>query len=346
MNRRLKRLVLSVLRVLGIFRLARVITQQHLRILCYHGVSILDEHIFRPGLFMRPETFTRRIKYLVRAKYPILPLNEALRFLRNGIMPAGATVITIDDGWYGTYSAMLPVLERYHVPATLYLSTYYFESQTQVFNVSIQYLLWKTEKKCIDLRQVDERLDGIISLEERDGCSQAVSKVMSLANNLRSAQERQLLFRSLAESLSLDWRQIEANRICAFINKREACVLLAGGVEIQLHTHRHRFPSNRLCAEAEITRNREALQDIATGPLRHFCYPSGSYEPHQLEWLPSLGIESAVTTRNGLNTVGCATNELRRFLDSDDISQIEFEAEIAGLMWLLRRAVYFLRGCG
>ena len=77
MLRELKCLFYRVSKRLGLFALARRLTAGQLRILCYHGLSIDDEHIYSPGLFMRPEMVRSRLEILVRDGYPVLPLDQA-----------------------------------------------------------------------------------------------------------------------------------------------------------------------------------------------------------------------------------------------------------------------------
>jgi peptidoglycan/xylan/chitin deacetylase (PgdA/CDA1 family) len=40
-------------------------------------------------------------------------------------LPGCATVVTIDDGWYGTYKFMGPILKEHGFQATLYIASYY-----------------------------------------------------------------------------------------------------------------------------------------------------------------------------------------------------------------------------
>ena len=56
MSRAIKVTVLHVCRWLGFFALARRLTRDRLRILCYHGFELQDESSFRPKLFMTRAT--------------------------------------------------------------------------------------------------------------------------------------------------------------------------------------------------------------------------------------------------------------------------------------------------
>jgi hypothetical protein len=103
-------------RAFGLFAAARLLTSGRLRILGYHGVALSDEWAFQPMLFMRPETFRARLEQLWRGSYPVLTLTEGLECLRQGTLPKCAVVITIDDGWFGTYRDMAPALEITQFP--------------------------------------------------------------------------------------------------------------------------------------------------------------------------------------------------------------------------------------
>src|SRR5215471_1364360 len=116
---------LRLCRACGLFALSRRLTVNGLRILGYHGFSRDDECDFRPGLFMRPETFAARLEYLRSHGYKVLDLDEALCRLAIDTLPSSAVVITIDDGFAGTASFALPLLRAFRMPATIYVTTYY-----------------------------------------------------------------------------------------------------------------------------------------------------------------------------------------------------------------------------
>jgi peptidoglycan/xylan/chitin deacetylase (PgdA/CDA1 family) len=333
--------VLRIAKAVGLFALARRVTARDLRILCYHGAELRDEHHFRPGLFMSKETFAARMDFLARHKYPVLSLDEAVASLGRGGWPNAATVITIDDGWFGTYKVMAPILWRHGFPATLYIASYYLEKRTQVFNVAADYVLWRARDRTLDLSQISGSLDGSYHLANAEQRAKARDALVSFAERLNGAEERQELFRKLCGTLGLDSAEIERERICAFMSIEEARDLQSRGIDIQLHTHRHRFPSHDIeAARAEIDENRRVLAQVWGVPRRHFCYPSGEYEQEQLDWLKPLGIDSATTTKSGFTRPGRSPYELSRFLDSEKVSALEFEAEMCGLFELIRRCGY------
>lgn len=108
------------------------------------------------------------------------------------------------------------------------------------------------------------------------------------------------------------------------------------GVDIQLHTHRHQFPLKEERARREIIDNRTALADVVARPMVHLAYPDGLCSEAAFEWLKTVGVQSAVTNEVGPNLPETPRLALRRFRDGEDISQLEFEAELSGVADVLR----------
>lgn len=341
MKKSLLPFILRLAKLTGLFALARRLTARDLRILCYHGAALRDEHHFSPGLFMSKETFAARMEFLARQGYPVIALDAAVAGLPTGDWPKRATVVTIDDGWFGTYRQMAPVLRQRQFPATLYIASYYLEKQTQVFNVAANYVLWRAGAQSLQLAAVAEGLDGCYALADARQRAAASGRLCEFAEGLGSAEARQALFRRLCAVLSIDADEIERERLCAFLRIDEAGALQRDGIDIQLHSHRHCFPAESFeAARAEIADNRRALTPLGEVTLQHFCYPSGQYQERQLHWLPRLGIASATTIEAGFTRVGDSPYELRRFLDSERVSPLEFEAEMSGFFELIRRCGY------
>src|SRR3546814_16931772 len=92
---------------------------------------------------MSKETFAARMNFLARRGYPVIALDAAVAALPRGDWPRRATVVTVDDGWFGSYLQMAPVLEARGFPAVLYVASYYLEQQTQVFKVAPRYVRWR-----------------------------------------------------------------------------------------------------------------------------------------------------------------------------------------------------------
>lgn len=107
---------------LALHRLGRLAAPaSHVRVLYYHSIS---ETPIRSSV--SPRAFASQIEYLVQHGYQLLSLSDAIAALRAGHAPTAPTaVITLDDGFQDNYEQALPVLTRYGIPATVFLTVAY-----------------------------------------------------------------------------------------------------------------------------------------------------------------------------------------------------------------------------
>ena len=332
-----KHLLLTIIKLLGAFWVARRLTAHSLRILCYHGISVEDEHEFRGRLFMQEQTFLKRMHLLQQLGHPVLPLDRALQQLRDGTLPPAAVVITFDDGWEPACMCALHWLVDQGIPATLYVSSYYVDKDTQVFNVAVQYLFWKST-----VAQFDPPKLGDLSpydLADPVQRRQALEAVLSEGKKLTTAGERQSLLEEVADALGVDIRAQGRKGAFRFASRDTILELSRLGIDIQLHTHRHNlFDGSDKSIMQEIEDNRRALEYLGNSPRRHFCYPGGLYSPKMWPTLDRLDIESATTCETGFNYQDTPHLGLKRILDEECLTMLEFEAELSGVFELRRLA--------
>lgn len=326
---------LYVIRAIGGFALATLLTRKRLRILCYHGFSVGDEFKYLPLMFMRAETFERRLRILKRRGITVIPLPEAVRRLSGGMIHHCETVITLDDGWASNLTIGLPLLRKYGYPACIYVTTEHLTGGVQAFNLGLYAMLMSTRRERLLLSGVNAELDG--AYETGQDKWRLVARLVSAAERTMSIAERQLLLRRIAESLDLDFEQTFRDGRLSFLSATQLREVSSVGIEIQLHTHTHRLPDNDFeTMSQEIAQNRQVLRDLTGIEARHFCYPSGDYQAVHPPWLERMGILSAVTCDPGLNDAATPPLLLKRYLDSEDTEDIVFEAEICGVRDLLR----------
>jgi peptidoglycan/xylan/chitin deacetylase (PgdA/CDA1 family) len=337
-----KRLMLRACEMLGCFALARRLTRTRLRILCYHGFSIGDQHEFSPLLFLKVDTFARHLKMIQRMGIPVVSLDDGLALLKSDGVRHAETVITIDDGWKTTLTLAGEHLRDSGLPASLYVTSYYVGKPAAVFNVVVRYMLWRCAGQVIDVRSVHPQIDGMIDL--RNGNEDTVQRWTSFADSALSWQERQQLLRALAPALGLEIDDVLAEGRFSLLDEQELATLRHQGVDIQLHTHRHRFPAADFAqVKREIDDNRAVLESIQRGPCDHFCYPSGLFSQNHPAWLRSLGVASATTCEPGLNDAATDPYLLRRYLAREDASDVELASELSGFSEILREGRAKLR---
>jgi len=306
-------------------------------ILCFHGFQIDDEAAFRPKLFMRDSVLKKRLDSIRRYGFPVLPLGSALNGLADGSLPDNALCITIDDGFYSVLDKALPLLKEYGMPATLYLTSYYIAKKTPIFRLVVQYIFWKTSAENLDLSDQAWGPISSVSLENEETRNQIIWDIIDYGEQDCGEEGRQIICSLLGQRLNIDYAGIIESRILSLMTPEELRALDAGQFDVQLHTHRHRLPtdSETECRQ-EIQENKQMLMEILGINKTHLCYPSGIWGEHQWPWLKEEGVESATTCEPGLNTSKTPLLALYRILDQDDLSQIEFEAELFGFSELIR----------
>lgn len=335
----LKRTAYGAAKALGLFRLARRITQGRLRILAYHGNELVDESGFMPLVFMRGSTFAARLELLREQGYPVLPLGEAVQRLAHGTLPRCAVAITLDDGFHGTFAVAAPLLAAAGLPATLYVTTYYTQHDAPVFRLALQYCFFRTRERVVELR----RLLATAAPGESAVGDELMWELVNYGEQHLDEAGRTSLLRATADALKVDLGPVLAARSLHLMTPEELSRVPAL-LDLQLHTHRHRLPAEALRVRAEIEENRRALAPFAQAPLVHFCYPSGYHSERLFPWLRAAGIETATTCEPGLNGPDTHPYALRRFLDGESVTMLEFEAELSGFSELLRGLRRLLRG--
>ncbi|TRO83363.1 polysaccharide deacetylase family protein [Desulfuromonas acetexigens] len=328
--------VLYCLKYVGFFKLSKLLTKDRLRILCYHGVSIDDEHLFNPLLFMREQTFNSRIEYLKKEKCNVISLSDACNHIENKEITSNSVVITFDDGWYHTFSKSIPVVQKYSFPATIYITSYYSLKKVSVLNVVVRYLTWKANKNNFNPKVCFCNNGDNVSVKDENGrlCQ---DNVLNYIESLQTLPERTAAVMNYAEYLGFDGKGILEKKVFKLMDDEDIRQASMACVDIQLHTYRHRFPADDLSELfEEVTNNRKHLEPLVNKRLVHLCYPSGEYSLNTLEELTRLDIKSAVTCEPGLASSKTNLLAIPRFLDGENISQIEFEAELSGLLEILR----------
>ena len=329
---------LRLSKAVGLFGLSRLATRNSLRILCYHGTSMRDESAFRPQLFIGHEAFERRLAYLAQTGFPILSLDEGVERLRNRTLPSNAIVITIDDGFYSTFKHAVPALKKYGFPATIYVTTYYSQKEAPVFRLLLQYIFWATRHTTLSLDGLGlAGFTGVGEISADRENDPLLWRITRHAEASLSEPERAALAKAIAARLDVEVEGLTANRLLGLMTADEIQEAAKVGIDIQLHTHRHRFPVDEAQAKREIQDNRAVLEPLVGKPLNHFCYPSGEWSEKHLPWLEDLGVKSATTCDVGFNEPDAHPLTLKRVFDSAEVSDVQFDAEMNGYLELLRR---------
>lgn len=339
--KRLRNVVLSAGRHTGILNVVRDSNwrRQRLLVLCYHGISIDDEHEWHPCAYMPQELLRERLNRLKRGAYSVLPFEEAVERLYAGNLPPRSVTLTFDEGKHNFRTRACPVLSEFGFPATVYLPTYYAVHRYPVFRVLFSYLLWKGRDRTISLAGIIPG-GGTYSLGAKQDRDRTLNLLLAfIAGGKVSNEQRSDMSCKLSFQTGVDYEHLCQEGIFHLMGPDELRELQGYGVSIQLHTHRHRSFDDEGTFRREIRENRAAIEDMGVQgpPLEHFCYPNGTYFRSCFSWLRAEKIRTATTCQPGLASRSTNALLLPRLVDTCSMTPLEFEGWLSGVSHLLPR---------
>jgi peptidoglycan/xylan/chitin deacetylase (PgdA/CDA1 family) len=252
-------------------RLRRFAGRRRAVVLTYHSV-VTRRLPFAIWHHMSAERFEEQIAYLAR-HHRCVSISEIVEALRRGRLRPYMIAVTFDDGFANNFHVALPILQRYGVPATFFLTAGAIGSRE---------LLWP-ERLALILE-----MTAVPSLSQRAGeltlsCAQDKSAAFrSLAASYKRfpAEEITKHLTSLAKQAEVSEDSIERHPHrdeFRTLNWDEASALFQSAlVEIGAHTITHpilaNVPEDRARREIE---DSKTILERRLGKVSYFAYPNG-----------------------------------------------------------------------
>ncbi|TAK09013.1 polysaccharide deacetylase family protein [bacterium] len=304
-------------------------------ILLYHRVAELPSD---PQLLcVTPGHFAEHLEMLKKRLRPV-SLAEMRQALGKGVQTRFPVVITFDDGYGDNLHQAKPILERYDIPATVFVTAGQVGCEREFWWDEIERLLLRSGSLPESLRlsvhgnAMSWQLDGAVPYDEQRYRDWNVE----LQGN---PTPRHTLYRSLCQLLrplteSERCRVIRELQIWAgatgagrlthrVLSPDEIVRLTEGGlVDVGAHSLNHGTLSSLSVTEqrTEIEGSKRCLEKILGRPVKSFAYPFGSrsdYTPESLALVREAGFDSACANFPG--TVWCSSDrfQLPRLLVRD-----------------------------
>ena len=264
-----------------------IVPQRGAIILCYHRIADLPQSPRR--LWVSPQRFAEQLEVLTRNFVP-LSLAELGERLQEGKVPDKAVVITFDDGYADNFWSALPLLERFGVPATVFVKTglvgterefYWDELERLILGETVKGRNGETEKgRSGNLIGQELRLEirgrvrqwKLTNDEERLKAYHEIHDLLTpLLPEQREAVLQQLrLWFGVSENGRPDYRLMTVEELVAISRD--------GLVDIGAHTVNHpdltAIPPER--QRWEIETSKRHLEEWLGRPIRWFAYPYGN----------------------------------------------------------------------
>lgn len=248
---------------------------------------------------------------LLRDNFSPLPLVEAVDRLRAGTLPERAVCVTFDDGYADNELYAMPILKKYAVPATVFVSTGFLNGG-RMWNDTVIEVCRNFDGNELDLGELGL---GCYSLQSYPQRLAAVDNIIQRIRHLdplaRAALVHQIEKRvtALPDDLMLTDAQIQS--------------LARNGVSIGAHTVNHPIlcSVSSAIARSEIQDSKSHLEELLQEQIEVFAYPNGrpgvDYNEEHRDMVEALGFKAAVSTHWGVSTRQSDSLQLPRFTPWD-----------------------------
>ena len=108
-----------ILILTGLYSTLNLKLRPGLRVLMYHRITKMPKY---DQLSVDPELFEIQMSFL-KDNFDVISIVEAIDRLKEGTYVGNEVVITFDDGYIDNYLAALPVLKKYNLPASIFITT-------------------------------------------------------------------------------------------------------------------------------------------------------------------------------------------------------------------------------
>jgi len=276
------------------------------RIFFYHRVNEENDPYF-PAC--STDLFERQIRFLAK-HYQVVSLAELLGRLEQGGGAGHMVAITLDDGYQDNYHYAFPILKRYNLPATIFLTTAPIDDQQPLWFESLAAAIKKTSQQHIDVEIDLPRRFWLRNEQER---LEANARIFGLLRNL-SDEQRRVWHKELLGTLGASGEADCTDRMLTWDQVRE---MQRHGVAFGGHSVTHPFLS-KMSVDAmawEVSECKRRIEAETQSRVEHFAYPNGREEdfaPWNKDVLRAAGYEAAVTTIWGVNHRSTDRWELHR----------------------------------
>jgi len=302
--------------------------RRRFQVLVYHKVSS-DPHPFFPPV--PPCVFDQQLNIL-KHLYNVLPLQELVERSMNDDLPERAVAITFDDGYQDNYTYAFPILRKYELPATIFVSTAAIDNKVTLWHDQVfdAFRFARNKKAHLD------RIDCEINLNEADTAWQSLNMVLRRAKYL-PARSRIDFVNEVEQALNSD---ITAQPRANMLSWAEIEEMHRQGIRFGSHTVTHPILTqvDQQQLQWEITESKSELQKRLNMEVTAFAYPNGQardYDESVKRALQQAGYQFAVTTKFGFNTFGQDPFELHRgqpWQEDADLFRLHFFLQRHGII--------------
>jgi peptidoglycan/xylan/chitin deacetylase (PgdA/CDA1 family) len=254
--------------------------------------------------------FEKQMRHIAN-NYNVMSLDEIVQRVSKKESIRGCVAITFDDGFRDNYDNAYPILKKYDLPATIFLTTGYIGTGIVPWFIKERYIFMKTKKTQLRFSSCDKQF--FISMPTIRDRFLASDKLMIYLKNCSKSQ-RNIMLNQLCEKFEVnDFQDIDS----IMLNWEQVREMSQDRINFGAHTVSHPVLSkvNPDIAKKEIFESKETILKKTGNPVNCFAYPFGKkadYNSEIFEILKNIGFQCGVTSEKEFNSYETGLYELNR----------------------------------
>lgn len=259
------------------------------------------------------EVFDCHMKTLAEG-FNVLLLSEAIERLAKRSLPPRAACITFDDGYRDNFTVAGPVMQRYGLPATVFVATGFLDGG-RMWNDSVIEAVRRAPGSSIDASALQLGVHSIASDAAR---GQAIAKLLDQLKYLPFAER----LARVNELTSLIGATLPADLM---LSSAEVIAARRANIEIGAHTVNHPILTQIDDAQvrSELAESKATLESILKEKINLFAYPNGrpdlDYAARHAQMVKDAGFKMAVSTASGAASAATDLFQLPRYAPWDKL---------------------------
>jgi peptidoglycan/xylan/chitin deacetylase (PgdA/CDA1 family) len=253
--------------------------------------------------------------------FQVLGLEQWVDHVLQGIpLAADSVIITFDDGYYDNYRVAWPILAKYGVPATFFLSTGYLGTGRVKWEDRLAYLVKRSTATTWRVNSGQTNASSHFDLQDERSRQRTLYRLAHLLGALPEAERDSLLGELEAQAhVALTGRERE-RLMLSWEDVREMAA--QPGICLGAHTVGHPHLARLAMPEMayEIAESKRQLENVLQRAVRFFSYPYGDgpdYDQRSVALVRASGFDGAVTSLYGRNDAQADLFQLRRVSATD-----------------------------
>ena len=288
--------------------------RNNLIVLAYHRIFDIDDNFKYDDelISASKEQFDEQMKFIKKYFCPISMEDVVEACESRKELPENSVLVTFDDGFEDNYTNAFPILKKHNVPATIFISASYINSDDTLWFDKLAYVIKNSKSEYIE----SETLNLKISLDSNQNRKQTLKKVLEslkkIPNQKRldaldeifNAEKDLLSNRDTTQSSTLSWDQVkEMDKSC---------------ISFGSHTLTHPILSQLNSEELnnELSLSKKIIEENLSHPIDTIAYPVGTksaFNQQVIQMAKTSGYKLGFSYVTGINSWPCkASHELQR----------------------------------